>query len=440
MAVTTKSSKAVSKCAKETSFKCSYSTDGAMVYSILGGMIGDIAGSTREGYGSKVVAVKKLLTSNSTFTDDTCLMVAVADWLNNRDKTTVSECLLKWGRRYPNTGYGTLSKVFLKEGVAQSSIGNGGAMRVAPCAIIATSIEEAIKLAEHQCMASHTTDIAKDGAKSIAASIFIAREGRLNGKSAAEVKSEVKSFVEEHFGYDLNKSLSEIQAESRAIAEQRAICKASGDPTMTYPRISSSALSCPMAIMAFLMGESFEESLKYAIAMLGDSDSIACMAGSISAQFYGIPQQLVEEALIYLPSEMIAVLNEFENTNFEPSRIAPPYVGRWLVEDDVVVFGAGVGNGESESGSSEVFASRFNRHSRCGYPILTIGKTLEEIESGVEVFIVYAKQNPSKRFHVRKVGYDKAGYTVEQIAPLFNGAKELTNVLLPKEMLDVLNW
>ena len=71
---------------------------------------------------------------------------------------------------------------------------------------------------------------------------------------------------------------------------------------------------------------------------------------------------------------------------------------------------------------------------------MTIGKTLEEIKSGVEAFITYAKQNPSKRFHVRKVGYDKAGYTVEQIAPLFNGAKELTNVLLPKEMLNVLNW
>ena len=75
-----------------------------------------------------------------------------------------------------------------------------------------------------------------------------------------------------------------------------------------------------------------------------------------------------------------------------------------------------------------------------GYPIPTIGKSLEEIKASVATFIEYAKQNPYMRFHVRKVGYDKAGYTIEQIAPMFNGAKDVTNILLPKEMVKVLNW
>ena len=75
-----------------------------------------------------------------------------------------------------------------------------------------------------------------------------------------------------------------------------------------------------------------------------------------------------------------------------------------------------------------------------GYPIPTIGRSLEEIKASVTTFIEYAKQNPDLRFHIRKVGYDKAGYTLEQIAPLFNGAKNVTNILLPKDILAILNW
>ena len=75
-----------------------------------------------------------------------------------------------------------------------------------------------------------------------------------------------------------------------------------------------------------------------------------------------------------------------------------------------------------------------------GYPIPTIGRSLEEIKASVATFIEYAKQNPDLRFHIRKVGYDKAGYTIEQIAPLFNNAKKVTNILLPKEMLTILDW
>ena len=67
-----------------------------------------------------------------------------------------------------------------------------------------------------------------------------------------------------------------------------------------------------------------------------------------------------------------------------------------------------------------------------------IGKTLAEIKDNVDTFIEYAKQHPELRFHIRKVGYDKAGYTIEKIAPLFNGAKSITNILLPKEMIEIL--
>ena len=67
-------------------------------------------------------------------------------------------------------------------------------------------------------------------------------------------------------------------------------------------------------------------------------------------------------------------------------------------------------------------------------------ESIQEIETNVNTFIEYAKQHPELRFHIRKVGYDKAGYTIEQIAPLFNGAKDVTNILLPREMISTLNW
>ena len=81
----------------------------------------------------------------------------------------------------------------------------------------------------------------------------------------------------------------------------------------------------------------------------------------------------------------------------------------------------------------------FRSHPRIGYAIPTIDKSIEEIQEGVNAFIEHAKNNPDKRFHVRKVGYDKAGYTVEQIAPLFREARTVRNILLPRAIVDVLN-
>ena len=419
--------------------KNTYSTDGDKVFSILGGIIGDIVGSSREGYGHNTISPRKLLTVNSCFTDDTALTIALADWLNNKQESDLSEHLLKWSRLYPNVGYGGLYKEFISTGKSQESNGNGGAMRVAPCAIKATTLDEAIALAEEQCKITHTTDVAINGAKAIAAAVFIAKDERKKGSSVAEIKGKIKSYVEQHFGYDLGKSLGDIQAQSMDLAKQRYEYRRTGVATSTYLNMSNASLSCPMAISAFLLGENYEESIRYALAMMGDADTIACMAGCISAQAYGIPKQLVEDALVYLPREMVDVLCAFEPENgFVASRITPPEISKWRINGEVVVYGSG--DGKDENGKGETVASRFNHRPLLGYPIPTIGKSLEEIKKGITTFIEYAKQNPELRFHCRKVGYDKAGYTIEQIAPLFNDAKNVTNILLPKEMIAILNW
>lgn len=417
--------------------KNTYSTEGVMVRSILGGIIGDIAGSSREGYSKNVLSPRKILTAQSYFTDDSILTIAVADWLNNQDKTSLKDCLIKWHNRYPHAGFGKLFDRFAETGEAQESNGNGGAMRVAPCGVLAKTIEEAVSLAEQQCIVSHTTDVAINGAKAIAAAVFIAKDGASKGKTDVEIKQDVKSYVEEHYGYNLNMTLEEIQAQSVELAKQREAFRRDGIESPSYLNMSNAFLSCPMAITAFLLGKNYEEAIRYALAMMGDADTIACMAGCISAQVYGIPQQLIEDALVYLPVEMIDVLNEFEpENNFEPSGITPPVINKWTEKAETVVYGSG--DEQNENGGAETIASRFNPHPRFGYAIPTIGKSIEEIQDGVNAFIEHAKNNPDMRFHVRKVGYDKAGYTVEQIAPLFSEARTVRNILLPKAIIDAL--
>lgn len=112
-------------------------------------------------------------------------------------------------------------------------------------------------------------------------------------------------------------------------------------------------------------------------------------------------------------------------------------INKWTEKAETVVYGSG--DEQNENGGFETIATKFNTHPRIGYAISTIGKSIEEIQDGVNTFIEHAKNNSDMRFHVRKVGYDKAGYTVEQIAPLFCEVITVRNVLLPKAMVDILN-
>ena len=418
--------------------KNTYSTDGVLVRSVIGGIIGDIAGSSREGYGRSASTPRTLLTAGSYFTDDSAMTIAVAEWLNSKRSISLKDTFIKWYNRYPNAGFGGLFQKFTQTGEAQPSNANGGAMRVAPCALFANSLEETLRIAEEQCLISHTTKDAIDGAKSIAAAIYIAKDGVNKGKKDKVIKKEIKAYIEQNFGYNLDMSLEEIQARSKKLQFESAIYKITDIETLGYQNMSSAALSCPMAIMAFLMSNNYEETIRYSLIMGGDADSIACMAGSIAAQVYGVPQQLVNDALVYLPIEMIDVLRTFEpNSNFIPTGITPPDISKWTEQGEVIVYGKG--EKEDEDGVKETILTRFNSRPRVGYGIPTIGKTLAEIKDNVNSFIEYAKQHPELRFHTRKVGYDKAGYTLEQIAPLFKGAKDVKNILLPTEMIAILN-
>lgn len=93
----------------------------------------------------------------------------------------------------------------------------------------------------------------------------------------------MKSYVEEHYGYNLNMTLEEIQAQSVELVKQREAFRRDGIESPSYLNMSNASLSCPMAITAFLLGKNYEEAIRYALAMMGAADTIACMAGCISA-------------------------------------------------------------------------------------------------------------------------------------------------------------
>ncbi len=205
-------------------------------------------------------------------------------------------------------------------------------------------------------------------------------------------------------------------------------------PTFEEWKTCDALLTSEMALTAVMLSNTYEEAIRLAISMGGDSDTIAAMAGSVAAQLYGIPEALIKKALVFLPSEMIEVINKFEGSDFKPTGIKPPKVSRWC-NKDIVVYGAGPkGEKNDEDGKYETIrGARMQAH-----PIPTIGKSLEEIQEGVKAFIEEAKKNPDKRYIVHKVGYHKAGYTLQQIAPFFKEAVELNNVLLPEDMLNEL--
>lgn len=425
---------------KEKGIKQEFPLEGKMSHSVLGAIIGDISGSSREGHNTNRTD-NKFFTGASTFTDDSVLTIALADWLNNKDTMPVVDALKYWGNRFPNAGYGSTFKSFLKptkkKPFENTSTSNGAAMRVSPVALKAKSLDEALSLAEESAAPSHTGGGIK-GAQAIAAATYIAKDGVALGKSADEIKDDIRSFVVERFNLNLNRTIEEIRELIMPLAakdrENSKTKKGKEKTTFEEWKTCDAMLSAEMAITAVMLSNTYEEAIRLAISMGGDSDTIAALAGSIAAQMYGIPEALIKKALVFLPSEMIEVINKFEGNDFQPTGIKPPKISRWC-KKDIVVYGAGPENEKNdEDGKYETIrGARMQAH-----PIPTIGKSLDEIQEGVKAFIEEAKKNPEKRYIVHKVGYNKAGYTLQQIAPMFKDAVGLKNVLLPEDMFNEL--
>lgn len=252
---------------------------------ITGAIAGDIIGSVYEFADWKSTDFE-LFSPQCTFTDDTVMTIAVAQWLLKGGN--LSEIMRKWGSRYRDRGYGSRFQRWLfspdpdKCG-PYNSFGNGSAMRVSPCGFYADTLDQALDLARQSAEVTHDHPEGIKGAQAIAGSIFLARKGFDKGF--------IKDYVQKQFGYDLSRSCDQIR------------------PYYAFDETCQG--SCPEAITAFLDSHDYESAIRLAVSLGGDSDTIACMTGGIAAAYYGIPEDIRLRALSLLPEDMKEILGEF---------------------------------------------------------------------------------------------------------------------------------
>lgn len=250
---------------------------------MLGAIVGDVIGSHYEHFPTKSTDFD-LFEKHTCFTDDTVLTVAVADWLlNGGDLVTQFH---DYVYRYPDAGYGGTFINWARGGDTEpyNSWGNGSAMRVSPVAYAKKSLEEVLSLAKITAAVTHNHPDGIAGAQATAGSIFLARTGKS--------KDEIRNFVESQFGYDLSRRTEDIRP--------------------NYSFDVSCAGSVPESIIAFLESDSFESAIRLAISLGGDSDTMACIAGSIAEAYYGeIPERLCRKARSYVDENLLKIVDEF---------------------------------------------------------------------------------------------------------------------------------
>ena len=394
-----------------------------MIKGIIGAVIGDIAGSSRE---SKPVSRKtfKLFTKDSSVTDDTTLTVAIAEWMLDRKGVDVGQSLIKWATEYPHAGYGSSFKRFLASGshMAPGSAHNGAVMRVSPVGFLASSLEECLELARESALPSHDSPQAIAGAQAAAAAIYMARTG--------SSKASIREFLEKTFGYNLHRSYDEVRNEVRLARANREV-----DYEASHERIVGAEPAVQDALIAFLTGSDYEDVIRKAIYLGGDADTEAAIAGGIAAAYYGLPEELIEQALIYIPSDMLAVINQVDGTSWKPPKLIPPKSRRWSIHD-VVICGCNADETEGERAFHLTRPSRFRRHHNEGYPIHVTGLQMEKTLDQIKVLRRKCEDDKHVRWHLHDVGIESGVFTVEQFRELFGWALELDNVLVTPTLLN----
>ncbi len=252
---------------------------------MLGAIAGDIIGSVYESGWIKRTNFA-LFAPGARFTDDTVLTVAVADCiLNNKDYAVT---LKEYGRRYPDAGYGGMFYRWLcrPDSAPYNSYGNGSAMRVSPVGFAFSTIDEVLREAKRSAEVTHNHPDGIKGAQVIASAIFLARTGK--------EKKEIARYIEERFGYNLRQTLDEIR------------------PNYQFDETCQG--SVPQAVIAFLESIDYEDAVRKAVSLGGDSDTLACMAGGIAQAYYNkIPSYIVSEVRQILNEDLLAIVDEFNN-------------------------------------------------------------------------------------------------------------------------------
>lgn len=256
---------------------------------MLGALIGDIAGSIYEWRNCKSKDFP-LVQPGCRMTDDSVMTAAVASalLLGGWDDLSVFQgCLIKemqrFGRLYPRRGYGARFERWLSTADPKpyGSLGNGSGMRVSPVAWVAEGLDECLALAKASATVTHDHPDGIAGACTVAGAVYLARMG--------ESKAAIRRFVEGY--YPLDFTLDEIRDD--------------------YQFDVTCAGSVPQAMEAFLEGESFEDTLRNAISIGGDSDTIAAMACAVAAAHFGIPRDIRDRFLPFIDGDVREVYDRF---------------------------------------------------------------------------------------------------------------------------------
>lgn len=250
---------------------------------MLGAIAGDIIGSPYEFNRIKTTSFP-LFSPKSRFTDDTVATVAIADVILHGG--SYADTLQDYYARYSDAGWGAMFSCWAgsRDHGPYNSFGNGSAMRVSPVGFAFDTLEQVCSEAQRSAEITHNHAEGIKGARATAACIYLARSGRS--------KQEIKNYITRTFGYDLSRTLDAIR------------------PTYTFNGTCQGTV--PEAIMAWMESTDYEDAVRKAVSLGGDSDTLACITGGIAEAFYGgVPREIGEQAMSLLDEALRAIIEEF---------------------------------------------------------------------------------------------------------------------------------
>ena len=264
---------------------------------MYGALLGDMIGAPYEFDRGDKTKEFPLFSKGSVYTDDSVMTIAVAEALLDArekgvetDESAVKGLLVnsmkRWGRKYPDAGYGGrfIWWLMLKDSSPYGSYGNGSAMRVSSAGWLYDDLDTTRKVAAWTAEVTHNHPEGIKGAEATAGAIFMAR----NHAS----KEEIRDYIVSEFGYDLSRTCDEIRP--------------------GYHHVESCQETVPEAITAFLEGNDFEDVIRTAVSLGGDCDTLTCIAGSIAEAFYGVPVGMMAECQSRMTEDMKQVMDRFD--------------------------------------------------------------------------------------------------------------------------------
>lgn len=265
---------------------------------MIGAIIGDIVGSRFE-FDNHRSKQFELFGRGCFATDDSIMSLAVAkalmlavtvrDQLSEADyyaaiSRLAVEQMQAIGRHYPDCGYGGrfYGWIYSPDPKPYNSFGNGAAMRISPVGWLAESRAEVINLSRAVTEVSHNHPEGIKGAEATALAIFLARRGDSMG--------EIKRAMQEY--YDLDFTIDGIRP--------------------TYRFNETCQATVPQALVAFFESDSFEDAIRTAISVGGDSDTLAAITGAVAEAYYGVPPELADQALSYLDDRLLPIYTDWQ--------------------------------------------------------------------------------------------------------------------------------